>query len=36
MSDIFGRNYSYQKVALDNSFPRYILENKEKYSEWIL
>ncbi len=36
MNDIFGRNFSYEKVELDNSFPKYILENQEKFSEWIL
>ena len=36
MSDIFGRDYIYKKVELDESFPKYILDNQEKYREWIL
>ena len=34
--DIFERNYKYQKVEMDNTFPRYILENLDKYQEWII
>ncbi len=32
--DLFKRNLTYQKVDLDNSFPEYILENKQKLSYW--
>ena len=28
--DIFGRNHNLKKISLDNSFPNYILENKDK------
>ena len=34
--DIFDRNFKYQKVALDESFPEYILSNKDKFKEWII
>ena len=34
--DIFGRGFSLKKVNLDNSYPKYILDNKEKLSEWII
>ena len=34
--DLFNRGFTYHKVDLDKSFPKYILENKEKYFEWIL
>ncbi|MGP8217139.1 MAG: hypothetical protein ACLQQ4_16335 [Bacteroidia bacterium] len=33
--DIFGRGYTYQFVPLDNAFPQYILNNREKYRELI-
>ena len=36
MSDIFGRDYIYKRVELDESFPKYILDNQEKYREWII
>ena len=34
--DIFDRNYKYQKVDLDKTFPKYILENISKYQNWII
>jgi len=34
--DIFNRGISYKKVQLDDSFPKYIIENKEKFKEWII
>ena len=34
--DIFNRGYSYNKVEIDNTFPKYIIENKEKLKDWIL
>ena len=33
--DIFDRGIKYSKVNIGNSFPEYILKNKEKFSEWI-
>jgi beta-1,4-mannosyl-glycoprotein beta-1,4-N-acetylglucosaminyltransferase len=33
--DIFGREFSYHFVQLDNTFPLYILENLDKYSHLI-
>ena len=36
MSDIFGRDYIYKRVELDESFPKYILDNQEKYREWLI
>jgi beta-1,4-mannosyl-glycoprotein beta-1,4-N-acetylglucosaminyltransferase len=33
--DIFGRGFEYKFVPLDNSFPKYILEHKEKYKHLI-
>ena len=34
--DLFERNHKYQRRDLDANFPRYILENKEKFKNWIL
>ena len=34
--DLFKRNLTYKKVALDNTFPKYILENKKELNYWIL
>ena len=34
--DIFGRNLILKKVELDRTFPKYILENKEKFKHWII
>ena len=33
--DIIGRKDNFSKVELDNSFPNYLLDNREKYHEWI-
>ncbi len=34
--DIFDRNISYKKVKLDDSFPKYIIDNREKFKDWII
>ena len=34
--DIFNRGIKLKKVFLDKTYPKYILDNKEKYSKWIL
>ena len=34
-SDIIGRKEFYKPQMIDNSFPNYILENLEKFKEWI-
>ena len=34
--DIFDREISYKKIQIDNSFPKYIVDNKEKFKEWII
>ena len=34
--DIFDRGIKLKKISLDNDFPKYILENKKKLSEWIV
>jgi len=34
--DIFGRGTTLKKIELDSCFPKYILENKDKYSKWVI
>ena len=34
--DLFNRKIKYKKVNIDNTFPKYVLENKEKLEDWIL
>lgn len=34
--DIFGRNFQYQVVSIDDSYPEYIVKNKESLSKFIL
>ena len=31
--DLFDRNYDYKVLEIDNSFPKYIFNNKEKFKE---
>ena len=33
--DIFERNYIFKKIEIDNKFPKYLINNKDKYSNWI-
>ena len=34
--DIFDRGHSLKKIEIDSSFPKYILENKDKFKKWIV
>ena len=34
--DIFDRKFEYKKIELDESFPKYILNNKNLFREWII
>ena len=34
--DLFDRNIKYEKVEINEEFPKYILENKLKFNEWII
>ena len=34
--DLFNRSIEYKVVKIDNNFPRYIIENQEKYKDWIV
>ena len=34
--DLFDRSISFEKILFDDTFPEYILNNKEKFKNWIL
>ena len=34
--DVFERGHSLKKVEVDSSFPKYILQNKDKLKKWII
>ena len=34
--DIFGRNSKLRKIDIDDSYPQFIFQNKEKFSDWII
>ena len=34
--DIIGRDHRYEKIQIRNNFPKYIIDNKNKYQDWIL
>ena len=34
--DLFNRNIKYKAIKVDESFPKYILENKEYFKTWIV
>ena len=34
--DVFERGHNLKKVEIDSSFPKYILENKDKLKKWII
>ena len=34
--DLLGRNYRYETIKIDETYPEYILSNRSKYKEWIL
>ena len=34
--DIFGRGTTLKKIKIDSSFPKYILDNKSNFSQWII
>ena len=36
LKDLFNRGNKFQKVNIDESFPRYIIQNKKEYKEWII
>ena len=34
--DIIGRKDNFIKVNLDNSFPKFLINNKSFYSDWLI
>ena len=34
--DLFERNINYKKINIDDTFPEYIIKNKEMFKDWIL
>ena len=34
--DLFNKNINYKKIEINDTFPKYIIENKTKYKEWII
>ena len=34
--DIFGRGIKLKKINLDESYPKFIIENREKFADWII
>jgi beta-1,4-mannosyl-glycoprotein beta-1,4-N-acetylglucosaminyltransferase len=34
--DLFNKNLKYEKIIFGNTFPKYIIRNKNKYYKWIL
>ena len=34
--DIFNRGFKLKKIDLDKSYPKYIFDNKEKFTNWII
>ena len=33
--DLLGRDEKFNVVKIDNNFPKYLIDNKKKYSDWI-
>ena len=34
--DLFDRKFEFKKITFDETFPQYVLKNREKYNNWIL
>ena len=34
--DLFDRNIKYTKIEIDESFPKYIFNNRTMFEEWII
>ena len=33
--DVFNRNFLFKKIKIDEKFPKFIIENKDTYRNWI-
>ena len=36
LEDIIGRDDKFEKIQINNDYPKYILENKKKFNNWII
>jgi hypothetical protein len=36
LKDLYGKGFHYEKIDLDDSFPTYILKNKNLFKDYIL
>tara|TARA_Y100000590_G_scaffold223804_1_gene253174 strand:+ start:187 stop:345 length:159 start_codon:yes stop_codon:yes gene_type:complete len=36
LEDIFNRDIIYKKVEIDNTYPKYLLDNINYYKDWII
>ena len=34
--DLFDRNLTFEKIEINNNFPKFIVDNRELYKEWII
>ena len=34
--DIFGRGIKLRKITLDESYPKFVIENKQRFLDWII
>jgi len=34
--DVFGRGFKFKKIPIDSTYPKYIFQNKEIFSSWII
>ena len=34
--DLFNRGHVYKKIDLDKKFPKFILDNRDLFNEWII
>lgn len=34
--DLFNRNEKFEKIEIDNNFPKIISNNVDKYKEWVI
>ena len=35
-TDLFGRGHVYKKIKIDNTFPKYLLNNLDKFQKFIV
>ena len=34
--DLFNRKQVYERIDIDQTYPKYILDNREKFKYWII